>query len=378
MESFTPPPRDEVVDIAKGIGITLVVAGHARFVLSDFLSYSFHIPLFYFISGFFLHKYIIGRISRVNFIKRKFVTLLVPYFCYNLIFGLITYLLPFLGIFIQNGRPGIIPFTQIINLHTLLIEPFIVGWPFRISSALWFVPSLFLVMLLVCITKNIFPYIIKKPLRILFSSMLLVIIYYCCCNVNMYQHRIYGLICRTINGYVFCILGFFYYLFRQKFKPLPTLLIGVGIYSLLSSYYGPFEYGCYNNNWGIGIKKYLSLPVVMSGILIILSISNILVTANKFINKDGLMFLGRNSYHIMAVHPSFFILMNVLLVLFNPGLHLANIRDIYFELPNTAYLYFFFVLCGSYYYVIMLNDLKPSLLQKLSGLWSRDPMLPPG
>ena len=49
--------RVEYVDIAKGIGITLVVMGHNDFALiSPFahkLIYSFHMPMFFFMSGLF-------------------------------------------------------------------------------------------------------------------------------------------------------------------------------------------------------------------------------------------------------------------------------------------------------------------------------------
>ena len=51
--------RIEYLDIAKGVGILLVVLGHNDFeVISLFvqrLIYSFHMPLFFFLSGYFLN-----------------------------------------------------------------------------------------------------------------------------------------------------------------------------------------------------------------------------------------------------------------------------------------------------------------------------------
>lgn len=45
--------RDAVVDIAKGIGILLVVYGHLKNPFNPFI-YAFHMPLFFFLSGFLL------------------------------------------------------------------------------------------------------------------------------------------------------------------------------------------------------------------------------------------------------------------------------------------------------------------------------------
>ena len=49
--------RIEYIDIARGIGILLVVMGHNDFsLISPFLFkliYSFHMPLFFFMSGIF-------------------------------------------------------------------------------------------------------------------------------------------------------------------------------------------------------------------------------------------------------------------------------------------------------------------------------------
>lgn len=47
--------RDIAVDVAKGIGILLVILGHLKNPLMDFI-YAFHMPLFFFVSGMFVKK----------------------------------------------------------------------------------------------------------------------------------------------------------------------------------------------------------------------------------------------------------------------------------------------------------------------------------
>jgi fucose 4-O-acetylase-like acetyltransferase len=71
--------RIETIDIAKGIGILLVVLGHNDFgYVSPFgykLIYSFHMPLFFFLSGYFLN----ASIPFFEFFKKRFNALLKPY-----------------------------------------------------------------------------------------------------------------------------------------------------------------------------------------------------------------------------------------------------------------------------------------------------------
>lgn len=85
------------MDIARGIGIFLVVLGHAfpdaQFNNNPFYSYifkfiySFHMPFFFVISGFFAYKiYSIESISDYGkFIYSKFKRLMIPYFAVSLI-----------------------------------------------------------------------------------------------------------------------------------------------------------------------------------------------------------------------------------------------------------------------------------------------------
>ncbi|MBK9924867.1 MAG: acyltransferase family protein [Anaerolineales bacterium] len=71
--------RIEYIDIARGIGILLVVLGHNDFgYISAFVYkviYSFHMPLFFFLSGYFLN----ASIPFFDYLKKRFHSLLKPY-----------------------------------------------------------------------------------------------------------------------------------------------------------------------------------------------------------------------------------------------------------------------------------------------------------
>ena len=72
--------RVDYVDIAKGIGITLVVMGHNDFeLISPFahkLIYSFHMPMFFFMSGMFFKP----DIPFWTFVRQRFNRVLRPFF----------------------------------------------------------------------------------------------------------------------------------------------------------------------------------------------------------------------------------------------------------------------------------------------------------
>lgn len=81
--------RDNSVDIAKGIGIILVVWAHTKM---SYLIFSFHMPLFFILSGFFVKNE-----PTKSFLYKKFRTLFVP-LCVFYVFSLLTKI-PFQYIF---------------------------------------------------------------------------------------------------------------------------------------------------------------------------------------------------------------------------------------------------------------------------------------
>lgn len=82
--------RDNSVDVIKGIAILLVVLGHAiQFGTVNFdnniiykIIYSFHMPLFMFVSGYIASR---TKIFNYKFVLRKFNTLVIPFIIWYLI-----------------------------------------------------------------------------------------------------------------------------------------------------------------------------------------------------------------------------------------------------------------------------------------------------
>ena len=92
--------------ILSAVGIVLVVAGHLGYNLFDigelFPYYSFHVFIFLFVSGYFYKEESEDNIGK--YLLRKCRTLLLPYFAWNLFYGILTDVLHGSGFSIGGPR----------------------------------------------------------------------------------------------------------------------------------------------------------------------------------------------------------------------------------------------------------------------------------
>ena len=69
-------PRLTYIDIAKGFAMLCIITGHFGIVTANRFVYTFHVPLFFLISGYFLST----RLDLKAFVKKKVRQLIVPYY----------------------------------------------------------------------------------------------------------------------------------------------------------------------------------------------------------------------------------------------------------------------------------------------------------
>jgi polysaccharide biosynthesis protein PslL len=141
VESLRPSQRIAYIDIAKGIGILLVVLGHSDLALvSPYLHqlvYSFHIPLFFFLSGIFFNP----RTTPGPFLKKRFRAILQPYLFIIFLIFVASISFTNMGIGTALGR-----FAKSMYGSTEYI-----WW-----IPLWFLPSLFVTSLSAYILYRVF------------------------------------------------------------------------------------------------------------------------------------------------------------------------------------------------------------------------------
>lgn len=367
-------PRDDSVDVARGIAILFVVSAHCEYSLvGEISSFLFVMPLFYFISGFFLHFSTTTSLADVGvFLGKKARRLLLPFALYMLLFGLLTYLFQFLAI--PWGNPEIL---DVFNMHKLVLDPIFSGWTYQIASAMWYIPTLFIACVIlsvleICISIffRIFKIHIPEKMHAYMDISL-----FCIC-VYVYYLFIYSETTLENNpyGYVlkrssiclcFCLLGYLYYKYKSKIKPSFLFLISVLLYAFLSIQYDVFKYYHMTNFYGKGLERDLSLPYSLAGIGMSIGAATFIARDNLFFKKDGFLWLGKNSLHIMALHLTGFVLLSLIVAVLFPGKHPGDIVSICFRYPNINWLYFFFSLLFCAVSIRLGRALKASLPPKI-------------
>ena len=185
-----PEVRLTNIDIAKGIGIILVVIGHCipdatsvtgisnpYFKILHSIIYSFHMPLFFFISGFLTNAN--GSLPCIEnsflFIKKKFHRLIVPYLFVGLCY------LPLKIAFSQfANRPydisnlwkiiiGVNPDGELWFLYSLFIINVLVAVIFKLKVSLWIILVALLAMFspfFHVVTNYLFYFVIGMYVRV--------------------------------------------------------------------------------------------------------------------------------------------------------------------------------------------------------------------
>lgn len=144
--------------ILSALTIIMVVAGHCGYHIMTvgelFPYYSFHVPLFMFISGYFYKDS--EEAAPFTYLKKKVRRLLVPYFIWNVIYGLIAWAMRGAGFTMGEG----------ISLRTLFVQPFLHGYQFIYNYAAWFVPALFLIELMNILARMLLRRVIRGVCRL--------------------------------------------------------------------------------------------------------------------------------------------------------------------------------------------------------------------
>ena len=125
----------EYWNIVKGLGILFIVLGHCCFPIMNYV-YAFHVPLFFFVSGYLYDENKYGDRPFDNFKRRmqsnwlKYVLIYVIYICLHNVF---------INFQLLNVEASVYSFSDVVKQIGLSI--FFGGEEFLISP-LWFVPVL--------------------------------------------------------------------------------------------------------------------------------------------------------------------------------------------------------------------------------------------
>lgn len=335
------------VTLLKALAILLVVSGHLEFsIFGMFPPYSFQLALFFFISGMLFKDKYLDDVA--TYFKRRIKSLLVPYFSYEIFYLLVTLaLVPIVGEFL--GDP--------ISLKSFFITPFLNGHQLLICSPLWFVPQLFMTMIVFLFLMRIFQKINNGYLTFAIFALLGfgAIPFW----KTVLHTPLALIVMRTAFSLFFVYLGYFYVkyikdnynIFTQKW--LGSIITLQSVLWLFNRDFDPVH--------GIGLSYVLVwgrfddqiiVPVLTSltGIWVSLFVVKLLYPYFKDIKL--LQDMGNCTYHIMANH--LFVMYMITVVLFKiTGTPLTEKGDkIYsiFDPVQTTYLYFVIVMLITTYF----------------------------
>lgn len=263
--------RIEWIDIAKAIGIVLVVYGHVilgvhdaglwgdslNYELQHSFVYTTHMPLFFFLSGIFAIKWVTRSPQKA--VWQKIKTLLIPYILWGFIQAGI------MQVFSSSTNNG----QGLINALKLPITPY---------AQFWFLYDLFFVFILY--------YVLINGLKLSFKWILLIgMVLFLVSPLFKYWE-----LWRIFYHFIFFILGTQMLKLGEwinKINPLISLLVFILVNLLY--FYIPVSFV---------ISNLISFFAALSGIVFIISIS-------RYLNSSIILYIGRNSIVIYLLHLIF-------------------------------------------------------------------------
>lgn len=267
------------INVAKGIGIICVMLGHLGNEMIDRVVFTFHMPLFFLISGYFLND----SVPILEFIKKKAKRLLLPYYVTG---GSICILLVLADI--VRGLWGEIP-SDFFNMIIAVIfgSCFDVTEQIHGIGAIWFLWALFWAALIVRLSCKL------KWRGAVWISLLALVSYVS-----------YSFLVLPLSVQPGCCAAIFVYLgWKLKIMDLKRyitntwlMFFALGIFVLEVAL--EIRVDMAKNMYKMGIVSVLGAVFIC---FFVLYVSNIIYSTTAMINK-GLCFLGKHSLIVLCFH----------------------------------------------------------------------------
>lgn len=276
------------IEIAKGIGILLVVLGHAIIPqmrmdsaafdgVFDFI-YSFHMPLFVALSGYLYEKnqkkYHEQGFRR--FFASKFRVLMVPYLTFSI--------LSYTGIYLAFSFPAL---ADILSAEGYQRFPLpqaafqILTNVDHLDKHMWFIYALFLIFLASYLLRDI----AKKP----WFLLIVYIVYF-----FLPQKDLPDIVVRTVLYMIYFNLARHVSVidkWAKKERILPAACLFIALFAITRIDV-------------LLVKKFLAIPTAVAGCLTVVAIS---AAIEKTRAAKPLIFIGSYSYDIYLIHQPFLV-----------------------------------------------------------------------
>ena len=255
------------IDKLKAFGILSVILGHIQSPVGAFI-FSWHMPLFFFLSGFFIHS----ERPVSEFLNQDFRRIMIPFF----IFALIAMMIEPIKRIMLN-RESLDYFHEYAEIFIYMDYTHLNN---TYAFVLWFLPALLFGRLIVYL-------IIRSFNNIWIQSIVIIFLFFCSFYIDIY----FG-IDNALNAILFIFIGFIFYGHFQDEKKLYILFF---VLPLLFYFFG-------TPALDMASKEFENIVI---NILYALSIIFILVTLSKKISIESrhLSLWGSNTMLLFIIHP---------------------------------------------------------------------------
>ena len=285
------------MNIAKAIGILAIVAGHTQWsIFGDlFRTYSWHVPVFFFISGYFFSLPILLDSAFVKniilYLKKYIYKYILPFYYYHWFYGLVVLLIYLL----THKLYGVLP-----TIKLLILAP-IDSTPFAFNAPNWFLYQLAISLFCFSVLILIFQ---KTKLKVIYTfgiflSFAILAILLSPADFQL-CHGLKQVVIKILISLFYIYMGYLYKNFLESkikydMKTLSIVLIAQALFIII-----------FNNATNLDLKwarlhhNISALVSPLLGIYFVIFISKLfvpLVKQNSLVDK-----IGRNTLHIMANH----------------------------------------------------------------------------
>jgi len=322
--------RNKQFDLMLAFGIIFVVLGHVYQPPSLFYpAYSFHIPLFFFISGYFFSIKTSIR-EKLSWSWHKTKSQLLAYFALNTFFAIL-----YLALLKYDVITG-----QDITIHNFFVEPFMHAHQFWLLAPAWFLITLYLssILLQLVLWK-------KNKTWILAVLALFVCINLYSLNEGLQLFKNYKLtLVKTAFGSLFMLFGLAFKQFEDKvqktlYNPI-TLILIIVLIDVLRENWG--NMGSINLSISDGsVQNIHAFIPVLTSLLIIFLIYTICHLGTYLIKDNSIILsIGRGSFSIMSWHLFAFLVVDLILLIFGKT-YIGDLCNVYSSYQPHKFWFFY-------------------------------------
>ena len=304
-----PQKLNTAMLILQCIGIVAVVLGHADIGGKDIPNplnlalpyYSWHMPFFIFISGYFFDR----TQPMGKYLLKKVKNHLLPAFVVNAVCGVFSMCIKHFSL---------ASYGQDITLKSLFVTPFTTGYQFYINISLWFVFALVVIEVLACFMDRI----TCGKADLIYLAVTFIISLYCSAKVyydyESTRGEYYNALLRLGYLMFFFWLGACYRKYAEtRLKRILNIKLSAIIFVVLTVFWAITNYKITTNTRDMNFIK-ITVPngfwvaVVMPIIAIAFFLGVAYTLSPHFKNSTVLARIGRGTKYVMYYHQLIFVL----------------------------------------------------------------------